>query len=64
MRLFFLGLILTLLMFFLSVVKAEDCTGDLSQRISCYESNLTKLGNSSKTLSSQISQFDVQIKLT
>ena len=64
MRAFFFSLFLTLLAFFTFGVKAQECTGDLNQRISCYESNLTKLGNSSKTLSSQIYQFDAQIRLT
>lgn len=64
MRLFFLCIFLAVLVFFSSEIMAEECTGDLSQRISCYESNLTKLGNSTRTLSSQISQFDAQIRLT
>jgi peptidoglycan hydrolase CwlO-like protein len=64
MRAFFFSLFLTLLALFTFGVKAQECTGDLNQRISCYESNLTKLGNSSKTLSSQIYQFDAQIRLT
>lgn len=64
MRLFFLGLFFTLLLFFSVGVNAQECSGDLSQRIACYESNIKTLSNSSKTLSSQISQFDAQIRLT
>ncbi len=53
-----------LLPHFLFQIKAEECSGDLTQKIACYESNILKLKDSSKTLSSQISQFDAQIKLT
>lgn len=48
---------------FVNPAKAQDCTGSLDQKISCYESNISKLKDSSKTLSSQISQFDAQIQL-
>lgn len=47
------------------VVFAQDaCSGDVTQRISCYENNISKLKDSSKTLANQIAQFDAQIKLT
>lgn len=55
---------LFLISFFTFQVKAQECTGDVAARIACYESNITKLKDSGKTLSSQISQFDAQIKLT
>lgn len=45
-------------------VNAQECSGDIQSRISCYENNITKLKDSGKTLSSQIAQFDSQIKLT
>ena len=45
-------------------VSAETCEGDVNQRINCYQEELTKLTNQSKTLSNQIAQFDAQIKLT
>jgi peptidoglycan hydrolase CwlO-like protein len=41
-----------------------DNVGDVNQKIKCYESVLGKLGDQSKTLSSQIASFDAQIKLT
>ncbi len=52
------------LLIFASQVNAEDCNGDVNQRITCYENNLSKLKDSGRTLSSQISQYDSQIKLT
>lgn len=58
------AIIIALLAIFSLEVKAQECTGDLAQRIACYESNITKLKDSGKTLSSQILQFDAQIKLT
>ncbi|WKZ26056.1 MAG: peptidoglycan DD-metalloendopeptidase family protein [bacterium] len=45
-------------------VSAQECSGDVQSRISCYEANISKLKDSSKTLSSQINQFDAQITLT
>ncbi len=60
----FFSILLSLFMLFTQDIKAEECTGDIQQRISCYETNITKLKDSGKTLSSQISQFDAQIKLT
>lgn len=57
-------ILLSVFLIFVYQVKAEDCTGDINQRIDCYTSNITKLQSSGKTLSSQISQFDAQIKLT
>lgn len=50
--------------FFISSVSAEDCSGGVEERITCYTNNITKLNDSSKTLSNQILQFDAQIKLT
>jgi septal ring factor EnvC (AmiA/AmiB activator) len=58
---------LLLFLFFLTFntsVKAEDCNGNVTERIICYENNILKLKDSGKTLSSQIAQFDAQIKLT
>ncbi len=58
---------LLLFLFFLifnTSVKAEDCNGNVTERIICYENNINKLKDSGKTLISQISQFDAQIKLT
>jgi len=49
---------------FIFEVKAQDCQGNVNERISCYEQNILKLKDSGKTLSNQISQFDAQIKLT
>ena len=53
-----------LLFTLISPVKAQDCSGDVNTRISCYESNITKLKDSGKTLSNQILQFDSSMKLT
>lgn len=64
------GFILTILvslalLFLLSPTAiAQECTGSVTERISCYESNIQKAQTSGRTLSSQISQFDAQIKLT
>jgi len=58
---------LLLFLFFLTFntgVKAQECNGNVTERIVCYENNINKLKDSGKTLSSQISQFDAQIKLT
>lgn len=62
----FLSFIYFLFSLFVSPVSAQDCDGisDVYQRISCYQQTLDKLGNQHKTLSSQISSFDAQIKLT
>lgn len=49
---------------FANYTNAQDCDGSLSDKIACYESTINKLKDSGKTLSSQISQFDAQIKLT
>jgi len=64
MRAIFFTILLFLSVFFISSVNAEECTGDVQQRIICYENNISKLKDSGKTLVSQISQFDAQIKLT
>ena len=53
-----------LLFTLISPVKAQDCSGDVNTRISCYESNISKLKDSGKTLSNQILQFDSSMKLT
>jgi peptidoglycan hydrolase CwlO-like protein len=47
-------------------VYAQACAdkSNLSERISCYEDELSRLGAQSKTLSNQIAQFDAQIRLT
>lgn len=61
-------LIFTFLQFLSSIfnfqVNAQDCNGDVNQRITCYEQNINNLQSSGKTLSNQIAQFDAQIKLT
>lgn len=64
MKALLISVLVTFLLFFTSQAKAQECTGDVSQRIACYENNISKLKDSGKTLSSQISQFDSQIKLT
>ena len=63
-RIIFLTLLLIFLFIFSYEVNAQDCSGDLNQRINCYEANIAKLKDSGETLSSQILQFDSQIKLT
>lgn len=47
-------------------VSAQACADktNLSERINCYEDELSRLGAQSKTLSNQIAQFDAQIRLT
>lgn len=62
----FLTILYTLLSFFVSPVVAAECDsiGDIGDRISCYKEVLGKLGNTGKTLSSQISSFNAQISLT
>jgi len=61
-------LIFTFLQFLSSIfnfqVNAQDCNGDVNQRITCYEQNISNLQSSGKTLQNQIAQFDAQIKLT
>lgn len=63
-------ILLTAIYFIFSIlvspVLAQECDdiGDLNQKIVCYQEVLGKLGNQEKTLSSQISSFDAQIKLT
>ncbi len=67
MRIFFaifIAVIAFLLNFLNRGVYAQECSGDLESRIACYESNIVKLKESSKTLSNQIAQFDAQIRLT
>lgn len=64
MRTLLLTILLSLFLIFVYQVKAEDCVGSIEDRIACYTSNISKLQDSGKTLSSQISQFDAQIKLT
>lgn len=64
MKIFLTTIFLSFFLIFVYQVNAEDCTGDINQRIECYTSNISKLQDSGKTLSSQISQFDAQIKLT
>ncbi len=48
------------------LARAQTCSdiGNVTDRIHCYEDELAKLGNQSKTLSNQIAQFDAQIRLT
>lgn len=62
----FLIIIYWLASIFISPVYAQECDdiGDINQKIECYQGVLGKLGNQQKTLSSQISSFDAQIKLT
>lgn len=62
----FLTILYTLLYFFVSPVVAAECDsiGDISEKINCYNKVLGKLGNTGKTLSSQISSFNAQISLT
>lgn len=59
-------LLITSLLFLERRVFAQACTDkpSLTERISCYEQELTRLGAQSKTLSNQIAQFDAQIRLT
>lgn len=64
MKLFLITVFLFLLPFLSFQIKAEECNGNVTERITCYENNINKLKDSGKTLSSQISQFDAQIKLT
>src|SRR3990167_10546936 len=47
-------------------VSAQACAGigNVTERIKCYEDELSRLGAQSKTLSNQIAQFDAQIRLT
>lgn len=59
-----LSTFLFLTSFFRFDVKAQECSGDVNARISCYETKISSLKDSSKTLSNQIGQFDAQIKLT
>lgn len=62
----FLTLFVIVLLFGAAIVKAQECTtiSDPSARISCLETQLSKLSAQSKTLSNQIAQFDAQIRLT
>lgn len=64
MKVLLISVVASLLLIFTVQIKAQDCSGDVTQRITCYENNISKLKDSGKTLSSQISQFDAQIKLT
>jgi len=52
-RIIFLTLLLIFLFIFSYEVNAQDCSGDLNQRINCYEANIAKLKDSGETLSSQ-----------
>jgi peptidoglycan hydrolase CwlO-like protein len=66
MKIFVISVLISLVSLFVFNVDiaAQDCEGSVEERISCYSTNITKLQTSGKTLSSQISQFDAQIKLT
>ncbi len=63
-KFFTLAIVSSFFVILTTFVNAEDCSGSVEERINCYTSNITKLQISGKTLSSQISQFDAQIKLT
>jgi peptidoglycan hydrolase CwlO-like protein len=69
-KLFFLLITIASVAIFLFIgirlAQAEACAdiGNVSDRINCYEDELSKLGDQSKTLSNQIAQFDTQIRLT
>ena len=59
------SIIVFLLLSFTPLVQAEECDGlGLSEKITCLTGVKDRLGSQSKTLSSQIAQFDAQIKLT
>lgn len=49
-----------------STVLAQACSDktDVNERISCYQSEISRLTSQRQTLSNQIAQFDAQIKLT
>jgi len=64
MKVLLISIVLSFLLIFTVQTKAQECSGDVKQRITCLESNIGKLQSSGKTLSSQILQFDAQIKLT
>jgi peptidoglycan hydrolase CwlO-like protein len=65
-------IILSVFIFFLFItnfanfeVKADACDGlGIDEKIECLKKETEKLNSQSKTLSTQISQFDAQIKLT
>ncbi len=59
-----LTVFISIFLIFAYQVKAEECNGSIEERITCYADNIAKLQVSGKTLSSQIMQFDSQIKLT
>ena len=50
----------------ISGVSAQTCSDktNISERINCYEDEVSRLQAQSKTLSNQIAQFDAQIRLT
>mgnify|MGYP001601118252 CR=1 FL=1 len=52
MKALLISIVVSFFLIFSAQVNAEDCTGDVSQRISCYENNILKLKDSGKTLSS------------
>lgn len=60
---FFVGF---LILIFPRSIKGEACTdkSDLNSKIGCYQEELLKLGDQSKTLSNQIAQYNAQINLT
>lgn len=61
-----LAVVAALSFFVFQRVSAQSCSdiGDINQRIQCYETELSRLSDQSKTLSNQIAQFDAQIRLT
>ncbi|MBI2066070.1 hypothetical protein HYT60_00995, partial [Candidatus Woesebacteria bacterium] len=67
-RIVFLALLFLTLTFsiFINKVLAQTCQdiSNLTERINCYENELSRLSAQSKTLSNQIAQFDAQIRLT
>ncbi len=64
MKSIILAIVVSLILVFALPVNAQECGGDVNQRIQCYESNIIKLKDSGKTLSNQILQFDSSMKLT
>ena len=62
----FLAFIYTLFSFFVSPVRAAECDGisAVDEKITCYQKVLGTLGDTGKTLSSQIASFNAQINLT
>ena len=65
MKVLLISIVASLLLIFTVQIKAEECEGlGLNDKINCLTTVKEKLGNQSKTLSSQVAQFDAQIKLT